>query len=440
MLAKSSHLLEGLLREAKDVIAIPRFPFELQGRVMKGLLIDSQQEDLVESALPAIQTLPQRSDLKLDSGELDAQLTHALGEAGVVEEAAIFGGYLIRHFGHFCHESLSRLWWLGEGDPQHELSREVCRALRDQQLDVYFFMTKDLLPHMQDILAGLGLGSERIQIMTKPLLFRQLLVPAQAWGYNIDSNILDQRLGCDGKALIRSLFAEFHHLPPAEPSLQVAAAAPAKKVYVTRSGLPFQLGRPIGDRWLDEVLRDAGYLVFNPEQHSIHRQVEVFSEAAELVFVDGSAMYPLWFARLRPGVCITIILRRSNGLWILNKVRDLMPTSLSIRWRVIDAVIAQDLTSSNDWQSHNLLDLGAIARQILSPGPVRASAKAEHALGRNLQELATQLGPEPLGRIVEVLIRRYLVAEPQPPRRLRSRISQRLRSLLRLGRWGGAQN
>lgn len=428
----SSHLLQSLLREAKDVVALPRFPFELQRRGLQGLLIDSKQGDLVESALPAIRTLPQLSDLKLDSGELDAQLTHARGEAVVVEEAAIFGGYLSRHFGHFCHESLSRLWWLGKGDPQHELSREVCGALRDQQLDVYFFMAKGLLPYMQEILAGLGLGSERIRIMTKPLLFRQLLVPAQAWGYNTDGYLHDQRLGCDGKSLMRSLFAGFHRLCPAEPSLQVAAAPP-KMVYVTRSGLPFHLGRPIGDRWLDEMLRDAGYLVFSPEQHSIQRQVEVFSEAAELIFVDGSAMYPLWFARLRPGVRITIILRRSQGLWMLNKVRDLMPTSSSIRWRVIDAIIAQDLTSSNDWQSCNILDLGVIAREILAPGPVRASAQAEDALGRNLQELATKLGPEPLGRILELLIRRFLVVEPWPPRRLISRVSQCLRRLRRFG-------
>jgi hypothetical protein len=433
MLAVSSHLPQSLLREAKDVVALPRFSFELQQRGMQGLLIDSQQRDLVEASLPALWSLPQRSDLQLDSGELDAQLTHAFCEAAVVEEAAIFGGYLYRHFGHFCHESLSRLWWLGEGDQQHGLSREVCGLLRDQQLDVYFFTPKDLLPYMQEILTGLGLGSERIRIMTKPLLFRRLLMPAQAWGLDYDYSAIDQRLGCDGKALMRSLFAGFHRLAPSEPSSQSAAAAPAKKVYVTRSGLPVQLGRPIGDRWLDEVLRDAGYLVFNPEQHSVRRQVEVFSEAAELVFVDGSAMYPLWFARLRPEVRITIILRRSQGLWMLNKVRDLMPTSCSIRWQVIDAIVAQDLTSANDWQSHNLLDLGAIARQILAPRPVRESAQAEQALSRNLQELATQLGPEPMGRILEVLIRRFLVVEPRPQRRLISRLSQCLRRLLRFG-------
>jgi hypothetical protein len=124
---------------------------------------------------------------------------------------------------------------------------------------------------------------------------------------------------------------------------------------------------------------------------------------------------------------------------MITKVRDLMPINLPISWRVINEVIGEELTSANDWESHNLLDLGAIARQLLAPRPVRASALAEQALGRNLQELAAQLGPEPMARILEVLIRKFLVAEPQPPRGLLSRFRQRVRRLLRLGLSRGPQ-
>ena len=107
---------------------------------------------------------------------------------------------------------------------------------------------------------------------------------------------------------------------------------------------------------------------------------------------------------------------------------------------MIDEVVGEQLTSANDWESHNLLDQGAIARRLLAPRPLRASAQAEQALGRNLQELAAQLGPEPMARrILEVLIRRFLVAEPQPPRRLLSRLRQRLRRLRRFGPWRGHQ-
>lgn len=436
-----------LLTEWEGAIALPSCPFHLQQRGSEGLVWDPGQGDVMKAALPALRSLPERSELDCDVRELEAQAVRALEQAPVIESAAIFGGYLLRHFGHFCHESLSRLWWLGGGDQQHQASQEACRRLQNGGLDVYFFMPtwldsgKDLLPYMRDILVGLGLAEARIKIMSEPLVFSRLLVPAQVWGFDLDARAVDQRLGCDSRAMMRSLFVGFHGGIPADQPAPIRApirdGAPARKVFVTRSGLAATLGRPIGDGWLDEVLKEAGYLVFSPERFSIQRQIEVFAAARELVFIDGSSMYLLWFTRLLSDVQITIILRRRQGAWMIAKVRDLMPLNPPIRWRVIDEVVGEELTSANDWESHNLLDLGAIARQILAPRPIKASAHAEQALGRNLQELASQLGPEPMGRILEVLIRRFLVAEPRPPRRLLSRFRQRLRSVLRLGPWGG---
>jgi hypothetical protein len=432
-----------LLTELDRVVALPTFPFGLHQRESQGLLWDPEGKDVVEAALAGVRSVPARHELACDGRELEAQASLALKQAPVIERTAIFGGYLLRHFGHFCHESLSRLWWLGAGDPHDQESQAVCKALKTQGLDVYFFMPiwldsgKDLLPYMREILAGLGLVEERVRIITEPTVFSRLLVPVQVWGFDLDAGALDQRLGCDSRAMMRSLFAGFLRSVPADQHLPLGDTLPANKVFVTRSGLSQDLGRPIGDGWLDEVLRDAGYLVFNPEKFSIQRQIAVFAAARELVFIDGSSMYLLWFTRLLADAHITIILRRRQGAWMAVKVRDLMAQNPPSQWRVIDQVVAEDLTSANDWESHNLLDLGAIARQLLGPRPFRASAQAEQALGRNLQELAVQLGPEPMARILEVLIRRFLVAEPRPPRPLVSRLSQRIRRLLRFGFWRG---
>lgn len=441
MQGMTSHLLS----EWEGVIALPSCSFHLQQRGSQGLIWDPGRGDVVEAALPALRSLPERCELECDVRELEAQAAEALLRAPVIDKVAIFGGYLFRHFGHFCHESLSRLWWLGTGDQQHQISLDVCMTLQSQVLDVYFFMPvwsdagKDLLPYMQEILARLGLPEARIRIITEPLVFSRLIVPTQLWGFDLDARALDQQFGCDSRAMMRSLFLSFHRSVSADQPASTEAGVPAIKVFVTRSGLAPSLGRPIGDGWLDEVLGDAGYFVFRPERFSIQRQIEVFAAARELVFIDGSSMYLLWFSRLLDDVRITTILRRRQGAWMVAKVRDLMPLDLPINWRIIDEVIGEELTSANDWESHNLLDLGAIARQLLAPRPLRASAQAEQALGRNLQELAAQLGPEPMARILEVLIRRFLVAEPRPPRRLLRRLSQRLRRLLKIGFRRGPQ-
>lgn len=400
-----------LLTEVKQALVLPSFPFHLQERGSEGLIWDSRRQGIVESALSGLRSLPRLDQLQVDDLALKQKVTQARLQAEEVEETSIFGGYLLRHFGHFCHESLARLWWLGEGASQHLQSQEICRDLQVRALDVYFFMPqwldqgKDLLPYMKQILEGLGLDPERIRVIVNPVIFRTLLVPAQVWGFDLKPGPLDQVIGCDSRALMRSMLAAFKRVPSAETSPQPAGPAQARKVYVTRTGLKPSMGRPIGDSWLDEVMREAGYLVYSPEKHSIDHQVRVFSEASELVFVDGSAMYNLWLAKLRPRVRITVILRRQQGRWLCNKVRDLLPVSLSIRWRIIDAILAEFITSDYDWQSQNLLDLGLIARLLLGSRPLKSSALAEQALNRDLDMLATQLEPQARARVLRALFR-----------------------------------
>jgi hypothetical protein len=231
-----------LLTEFDGAIALPSCPFHLQQRESEGLVWDPGQGDVMKAALTGLRSLPERSELDCDVSELEAQALRALGQASVIENAAIFGGYLFRHFGHFCHESLSRLWWLGAGDQQNRASQEICRDLRDGGLDVYFFMPtwldsgKDLLPYMRKILAGLGLPELRIRIMVEPLVFSRLLVPAQVWGFDLDAGAVDQRLGCDSRAMMRSLFAGFHGGIPADQPAPIRDGASERKVFVTIQG------------------------------------------------------------------------------------------------------------------------------------------------------------------------------------------------------------
>lgn len=427
-----------LLRELHGVVALPACRFHLHGRGTQGLIWDPLANDLVVSALPAVVSLPARREIQLDAAELEAQAGQASAQAPTLERTAVFGGSLLRHFGHFCHESLARLWWLGQGDPGSPFSQALCADLQALKPDVYFFMPtwlddgKDLLPYMQQILAGLGLGPQRIKIMVEPLRFSRLLIPAQAWGFDLDSVALDHHLNCDSRALMRSMFAGFRDPSGGSPApaIQAVRGGQADKVFVSRTGLSLNLGRPIGDAWLDVVLGDSGFLIFRPEQYSIYQQIAVFEAARELAFIDGSAMYLLWFAKLRPGARVSIILRRRQGVWMSEKVRALMPLSVPIDWRVIDEVIGEDLTSGKDWESHNLLDLHAIARRILAVRQLKPSPQAEQALAGNLEALAAESRPEDLARILQALMSRMVSPPPRRSAGLRTRLLQGLRSLL----------
>jgi hypothetical protein len=424
-----------LLIEARDVLALPSFPFALQGRHTEGLFWDPGQQEVVIEALLAHATPPQRPEVQLDAGAL-ASAARSLGDHDAIETTVIFGGYLVRHFGHFLHESLSRLWWLGKGKAIHPVAHEARSRLQGEGADVVFFMPrwldggKDLPAYMAEVLAGLGLPTERIRILVGPTRLRRLLIPAQCWGFDFDQPAWNNHLGCDCRQLMRALLGSYD-LPPA---LLDEGLQPPEKLYITRSGLPLQLGRLLGDVLLDRLLEAAGFRIFHPERHPIAEQIRLYSLAQELVFMDGSALYLLWFCHLRPGVRISVILRRRQGAWMCDQLKLLLPATAGLRWRLLDALLGEGLTSQKDWESHNLADLASLARQ-LAPTALLPREEIRDVLAAYTEDLVAHTNAAQLGGILQELLSQLLSPADAVPRGARARLRQlgrRLRSGLGL--------
>ncbi|AFY29234.1 glycosyltransferase family 61 protein [Cyanobium gracile] len=425
-----------LLTETRDILALPSFPVALQGRPTEGLFWDPRQDRVVLDALPAISTPPGHHEVQVDAGALaSASQSHA-DQSRVIEPTAIFGGYLLRHFGHFLHESLSRLWWLGQGKSPNSLVEGVRRRLQAEGGDVVFFMPhwlddgKDLPAYMAEVLTGLGLPIERIRILVEPAHLRHLLIPAQCWGFRFDQPAWNEELGCDCRELMRNLLGSYDRTAaPGESTLPSP-----EKLYVTRTGLPLQLGRLIGDVFLDRLMEAAGFRIYHPERHSIAEQIRQYSHANELVFMDGSALYLLWFCRLRPGVRIRVILRRRQGAWMCDQVKLLLPATAGLRWQVVDALKAESLTSENDWESHNLANISALAHQ-LAPKTHLPREQIRHTLTICTEELVANLDAAQLAGVLQALL--YQLLPPSEPpisgtraqlRRLAGRLKRRLTS------------
>nr|WP_254216884.1 glycosyltransferase family 61 protein [Synechococcus sp. CCY 9618] len=400
---------------------------------------DPQASDIVVEALHAVRTPPRRQDADLDDNRLAAAVPEARNGGRCIEGPAIFGGNLIKHFGHFLHECLGRLWWLG--DPAslpasaREPARELISGLRDGNACVHFFVsrwlepTTDLSPYMDEVLVALGLPRERIRILREPVRFEQLLIPAQSWGFDYDEPAWNAHLGCDCRRLMRSLLAGYRIPAEAEAGRQPAP----EKLYVSRSGLPMPMGRLIGDVVLDRVLTDAGYGLYQPERHSIADQIRSYSQARDLVFMDGSALYLLWFSRLRPGTRISVILRRREGHWMCAQLRRLLPETPGLRWRVLDALIGERLTSEKDWESHNLADIASLARQLVPAGGLSPEVM-EPLLASYVEAVVDDCSDIQVKGILRGLIHHLLVAPGAAVRRRAwpgARLRQRLGRLLR---------
>jgi hypothetical protein len=282
---------------------------------------------------------------------------------------------------------------------------------------------------MEHLLEGLGLPRERIRIMEEPIRFQHLLIPAQSWGFDFDERAWDAHLGCGCRRMMRSLLAAYR--VPA-PNATARETTP-EKLFVSRTGLPLPMGRLIGDVLLDQVLMATGYGIYQPERHGIADQIRTYSEAREMVFMDGSALYLLWFSRLQPGTRITVILRRRQGQWMCSQVQRLLPETEGLRWRVLNELIGEKLTSENDWESHNLADIAALIRQL---APTRAvdPDQLEQVLTTYVESLVDDCSDRQVKGILRGLIT-HLLVEPNPrPRRGRgpgAGVRQRLRNLIR---------
>lgn len=387
------------------------------------------REGLVREALPIIRTLPPSEALRWEAGEPRAEAQRWWDGAERVEAPAIFGGCLIRHFGHFIHESLARLWWLAPEEGLEGAAKEASATLRELEADVYFFMPKwldqgkDLLPYMEEILALIRLPARRIRILERPLRFRQLWIPACVWGFASNAAVLDQQLGCDSRALMRHLLASADTAPAPE------GEPPVEKVYVTRSGLPVSLGRLLGDVVLDPVLEARGYQVFHPERVSLAEQISLYSRANDLIFMDGSSLYLLWFTKLPAGARVRVILRRRQGRWMCEKVRELLPDAGHPRWELVDALRGESLTSTRDWESHNLADLAELSRQLAGEAPTTLPEAATEALAAYTRGLVEESTPEQLARMLQALMGALATRPPKPPSR-RIRAYRKARELL----------
>jgi hypothetical protein len=227
---------------------------------------------------------------------------------------------------------------------------------------------------------------------------------------------------------MRSLLTSYHAPPGPEEE-----AAPAK-LYVTRSGLPLNLGRLIGDVMLDHLLASAGYAIFHPERHDIATQIRAYSQASDIVFMDGSSLYLLWFARLQPGARITVILRRRQGHAVCARLHELLPDADRIHWRLLDELLGEGLTSDKDWESHNLVDLPALARKLAPAVPFPSDA-AKRGLDSYAQELVRESSEEQLTGVLRGLLAELLLKDRMPAttrERLAAGFRHRLRRLRRL--------
>lgn len=271
----------------EEVIA---FPLEIRMGKDIGGLLDSESFQLIEEAIDRdywnepYQEMP-RIDNKEDFGT----------QIPSIEQLVFFGGRLNDHFGHFLLESLSRLW-----------AYETFR-----QFDPYiFFYTPWGMPdyleksnYIYQVLSGFKIPHNKLIFTNHPIRLRKVIIPCQKSGcYSYLKN--PEPVFFD---FVRKF--QFQQIKP-------TGFENVDKLYVSRSKLPANLGKIIGESLFEEYLISEGYKIFHPEKFNFFQQLTVYKNAKKLIFSGGSAAHAcILLPDLQADVAVILRWAGSNPRW-----------------------------------------------------------------------------------------------------------------------------
>lgn len=180
-----------------------------------------------------------------------------------IKEKAVYAGILFNHYGHFVLESLSRAWYF-KSRPQLPLAW------------VPVVLTDELKEWQKEILDILGIKN-KIIFVNQPTAFEKLVVPEA--GFSIPGNVFL-------KEQMKTLAA-----------VKNVPLDKEKKVWLSRSSLKNGLGSILNERGLEAILKNQGWIIYHPEQHSVREQLTTMAAAGRLAGIDGSAFHSLLFLK-----------------------------------------------------------------------------------------------------------------------------------------------
>lgn len=188
----------------------------------------------------------------------------------------LFAGALVGHFGHQISEFTHRLW------PLFKRPYKVIFVASDGYTQVPAFL-KELVAFF---------GGESIVVVSEHTIVEKLTIAESG-------KFLTQPV----KQWYLEKLNEFWSRKPCNKDLY------PKKLAVLRSHL--QTGRIVGERHLEDHLKEAGYFLFRPEDFGLIEQINFYRAADSVIFSEGSAIHGLDVA---PSIAAkAIVLMRRTG-------------------------------------------------------------------------------------------------------------------------------
>ena len=177
------------------------------------------------------------------------------------DHSAIYAGPLIRHYGHFLLEGLSRLWFAKER-PDIPIVW-ACPETSGRQ------HVTDYTSWQAELLEILNISNPAI-FASVPLRFKELIIP--------DAGFV--------------IYSDFHPTQEAFLGACKRMVRPGLKLWLSRSALGDKATN-LMEPTIERRLAEAGWTIIHPEQLSISEQLAFLSAAERIAGDEGSAFHTL---------------------------------------------------------------------------------------------------------------------------------------------------
>ena len=205
--------------------------------------------------------------------------------------AAVFGGFLYDHYGHFLLESLGRLWFEGAG--------------RDHPIVWIAATGGTWRPWMDELADMVGIGADRV------------VLDAADGALAVDSLLVGDQ-GFEVNRYMHPWFLDRLAVVPAGRRSDGAGTP----VWLSRSALG-ESGGVDEEAAIEERLAAAGWTVVHPERMSVAEQVQVLASAVHVAGIEGSAFHTLLLLRGFSGTVDVLTRHDSPNFEVINRVQRL---------------------------------------------------------------------------------------------------------------------
>lgn len=322
----------------------------------------------------------------------------------VVNRPCIFGGYFFPHFGHFFHESLSRLALL---------SKEYCLNSIDgiddsiNSLQIYICKTWgnniiELIKNgfMGQVIKGFGIDCNKFKLLSEPTFFKKIIIPIQLNGLGFGHISWSNKYKIDTLGSFKKFMSGY-----IAPWRQSPISKTDVKVYVSRR--KFNGSKYLNEIVLENALKYLGFEIFHPQEHSFEIQFEKYRSANHLVFADGSSVYTmtLFGKQVSNLKTITLINRRrgKSSKGIFDFLKDSLDESLICIECINEVSSVLYEKNGNVDQPFSLINIPSTINKIIKI----CGIDNEYELDQNLQSICYNETNS------YVLKNKYLTSDPE---------------------------